>query len=243
MTHHAHTRQHLRPYAPNDGVLMVYLKLHAVSATAEGKSERQGPRLRPHRWACGSGAFYDVTPARGGPMENEFSYPIIARPGTMLALFAGFLALLHVLLVVLWPLRLRTWKKVDYVWLGVAALGIIGAAAETRRLIAATYASIAESRAAGDYALVRSKLEHIASPVVCRGMGADIQAEFDRMCQFGRASLARLPADPPDDSALAYLTERPNVTNGMLKDIYEGRAGRRAKQIRQGARTTHTTHR
>jgi hypothetical protein len=153
-------------------------------------------------------------------MEKELSYPILARPGAMLGIFAACLALLHIFLVKLRPLQPRTWKKVDYVWLGVAAVGIIGAAGEARRLIAATYAEIAKVGASADYDLVRRKLEHIASPVVCRGMTAALQAEYDQSCAFGRASLARLPADPPNDSALAFLRERPPVTDGMLKAIF-----------------------
>jgi len=61
-------------------------------------------------------------------MRNEFDYPFLAKPLWMIVVFALFLVAFHILLVKVWPLQKQAWKKVDYIWLGVAALAIIGTA-------------------------------------------------------------------------------------------------------------------
>ena len=50
-------------------------------------------------------------------MDKDFSYPILISPIVMFAVFAVFLVAFHLLLIRLWPLGKKAWKRVDYICL------------------------------------------------------------------------------------------------------------------------------
>ena len=64
-----------------------------------------------------------------------------------LLVFIGTLAICHVVLIYS-PLRLtvRAWKQVDYVWLTMSVISILGLVSQTRQLINANYIPWAERR-------------------------------------------------------------------------------------------------
>src|SRR6266446_2498812 len=162
-------------------------------------------------------------------MQNEFTYPVLARPLAMLGVFSACLITFHVLFVWLWPFTKRTWNIVDYIWLGVAAVGIVGAAGTIRRQIATNYAIIAESRAQTSYDLARHQVETLTSPAVCARFTRSefsppnldvIQQEYDRICQFGRDALKKIPVQMPKDAAFPNFGKRSEISNAMLKQIF-----------------------
>lgn len=78
---------------------------------------------------------------------NEFwTNVIISDGGNVLLLFLLLLTLSH-LLVFPKNLSKRAWKKVDYIWLGVAALGLLSLASDVRISIAKNWSEIESSRA------------------------------------------------------------------------------------------------
>lgn len=78
---------------------------------------------------------------------NEFwTNVIISNGGNVLLLFLLLLALSH-LLVFPKNLPKRVWKKVDYIWLGFTALGLLSLASDVRISIAKNWFEIESSRA------------------------------------------------------------------------------------------------
>lgn len=74
----------------------------------------------------------------------------------LLVLF-GFLLITLDLLLVRWlKLSKFAWKRIEYIWLGTVALGLISASAEVRNWLAAQQAQTAKLRAETQFSLLRS---------------------------------------------------------------------------------------
>src|SRR5690242_13770557 len=101
-------------------------------------------------------------------MDKDFSFPILSNPVAMLATLAIFVIVFHVVLIKLWPLRKKGWKIVDYIWLGVAVLGILGTVGAMRRQLAKGYVDTAEIRARGSYDLARYQMTSLTGIAVCQ---------------------------------------------------------------------------
>ena len=175
-------------------------------------------------------------------MEHEFQYPFVARPWAMLVVFVVAIIVAHVFLIWIARTRLarRGWKRVDYVWLGIASLAIFGTAGTMRREIAGEFAEIAEERASASYALARHQVALLSSSIVCGAFstpdaaisGARISArqaqrqeierlqeEYDQVCAFGREAIRKMPAQMPKESQLPGLGSQPRVEDSLLKEL------------------------
>src|SRR5262249_48599556 len=113
-----------------------------------------------------------ITPSRcetEATVGHEFQYPFVSRPWAMLVGVVGAIILAPAFLILLRRTKLarRGWKRVDYVWLGIASLAIFGTAGTMRREIAGEFAEIAEERASASYALARHQVALLSSSIVC----------------------------------------------------------------------------
>jgi hypothetical protein len=163
------------------------------------------------------------------PMDKDFTYPILISPVAMFVIFAICLLAFHLVLVKLWPLGKRGWKKVDYIWLAVAGLGILGTAGAMRRQIATSFAKTAEIRARSSYDFARYQMTSLAGPAVCltftksdfspRNLD-EIQVEYNRVCEFGRGVLNKVPSEMPKESGFPDFGKWPEVKDGILKEIF-----------------------
>lgn len=68
-----------------------------------------------------------------------FELPAVVSIRVVFAIFLVALVLCHMLFLFVFPLQKRGWKLVDYAWLSVTAVGLIGAVAQGRQLIATNY--------------------------------------------------------------------------------------------------------
>lgn len=157
--------------------------------------------------------------------------------------------LLHLLLVKLSPLSSIQWKKVDYIWLSFALLGILAAAANNRSAIAGNLVQLAEARNRGSLEWVYRSADFGTSAAICRsfvrGPASPPQEEFDRIqrefnsqCSWFKSVVASLgpldkrlqkPIDlqglvgpPPaaaDDWAIKSLVSAVAVYNSSLRDL------------------------
>lgn len=123
--------------------------------------------------------------------------------GVFLLTLAGF----HLVFVRWWPLDKVGWKKVDYLWLSLVVLGLIGGVGSARQEIARGIAASAESRLESAEDLVEDRLSFGQSSVICRTFIRSesspppevldqMQREFDQECAWFRAASDRLPTTP-----------------------------------------------
>jgi hypothetical protein len=161
-------------------------------------------------------------------MFNPF-FPPTTRPVWVFVAFLLVLGISDIVLVRWLRVGRRGWKYLDYVWLGFGVLGLIGSAAEARRAVASAQIGFANDHKASSYDLLRAEAGFVSGGAVCRRFERDewspsnlpeIQAEYDRVCEYGKQLKARLPAEPPQQLDVTPFRNRPKVGDGMLSQIY-----------------------
>ena len=164
-------------------------------------------------------------------MHYEPFLPITASVPWVLGVFVGCLFVFHIALVQVWKLQAVSWKRVDYVWLGITALGLLGAVSEVRRMVADNQIATQRSILVSAYDDLRREIHFMTSAAVCRQFVRSehspqdfdaIQREYDSVCQFAKQLQSRVPSDPPADLQGLALTERPRVTDDVLRNILDG---------------------
>jgi hypothetical protein len=90
---------------------------------------------------------------------------VSARPGYLLLAFLLLLAVMHLVLLLWLKLDDLSWKKVDYVWLGAAALGLMASSAQAGRMLSERYLITERASVASAYSLLRDTLS--SPPGVC----------------------------------------------------------------------------
>jgi len=162
-------------------------------------------------------------------MDKDFSYPILINPIVMFGIFAIFLIAFYVSLIRLWPLGKKGWKRVDYIWLSVAALGILGTAGALRRELASHFVVTAEIRAQSSYDLARDQISNLSGPAICQTFiksefvlpnFEERQQESNRVCEFGRGALNKIPPKMPKESSFPDFGKYPDVKDEFLKRIF-----------------------
>ena len=128
-----------------------------------------------------------------------------ARPGYLLLVFLVMLLLLHVVLVSWWKLDDITWKRVDYVWLGAAGLGLLAASAQAERVLAERYLIDQRVATASNYSFLRATLANPPGVCVPRTRSDFSPPNFDeivkeqaQLCEKAREIAARMK--PLNDS-------------------------------------------
>ena len=163
-------------------------------------------------------------------MDTEFALPFLAETKWVLGAFALSLAIFHWLLVYHFKLSKAAWKKVNYVWLGAGALGLVGAVEVPRNAVSDNLLSLAESRMTGALQLLHSTAQFGTSGAVCRTFVrspvsppepefSNSQKEYDTACSWFKQVLPMLPTKLEELSeplAIDRLPALPMVSDQAL---------------------------
>lgn len=132
-----------------------------------------------------------------------------ANLSTLALFFIGCLAGWHLLLIFLLKIGEITWKKLDYLWLFLAALSIIPISVDVRAWLAPGYYDLARSRAENYFKMLRLFAGGDQPPAyVCAKYNRsessprnfeEIQAEYNSMCEWNTKFLAKLPKELGED--------------------------------------------
>jgi hypothetical protein len=155
-------------------------------------------------------------------------FPLAAHPGQLLSVFVALLVIFDLILVRWLKIDAIAWKRVDYIWLCAAAVGLIGTSMDARRVLAE--AAIDNRRIDRElaYAEVLYNVKFMTGPAVCRTFTRreyspsnfdQIQAEYDAVCKFARESA--LPTKPPETLTEFHMASRPSTSNEVLLDIFK----------------------
>ena len=138
---------------------------------------------------------------------TELRPPLWTSPGWIFAVFVSSLVVFHLMFV--WPRNLtkRGWKVVDYFWLGVGLLGVIGSVGIGRQAIAENLLTTARARVNFFASEVESALRFGTSGAICRRFVRTefspppeefdrLQREFDAQCAWFTQAIERLKASP-----------------------------------------------
>ena len=158
------------------------------------------------------------------------SLPITASALWTLGIFLVALVSFHLILVVALKLDKVGWKKVDYFWLGFTALSLLTAASEVRRLVAGNRLAFDSTYRDATYERLRDRADFMRSGAVCVEFVRsefspsdfdESQAQFRKLCDYGKKLYASLPSKPPDAFLELKLPARPAVTDQSLLGYYE----------------------
>jgi hypothetical protein len=125
----------------------------------------------------------------------------------LLGVFVFFLVVLDLILVRWLKLGKAAWKRVDYIWLAVAALGLLSTSSEARRLLATNLLENQKVFTAASYSHFRYLAEFGTGPVICRQFTQtqyspenldEMQREYDLACEYYKSLVAALPTTVPE---------------------------------------------
>ena len=161
-------------------------------------------------------------------MANDGVFPISASALYLFGVFLAALLTFDVVFVRIWKLGKIGWKRVDYVWLGVAAIGLFGAAAEVRRMVSANVVEVRKARQIAAYSALRNHVRFMTGIVVCgtfvRSEDSptnlnELQREHDEICRFASRLYKALPPEPPDTLKQEQFRNRPGANSRILLEI------------------------
>lgn len=143
--------------------------------------------------------------------SEPFFVQLSSNPWYLLPFFILLLMLFHLIFVVLLPLSDKTWKKVEYIWFGAAALGLLGASMQAGRFVGSNYLknSSADTILISVYADLRENLKWGIDGGVCTTFQRPSQSDkyidevvavHDRLCEDYKVLYARLPETLPSDA-------------------------------------------
>jgi hypothetical protein len=163
-------------------------------------------------------------------MPNEPYFPLTARPLGLFLAFLVCLVIFHLVFAVFFRLSKLGWKVVDYIWLSVTALSLIGAAFGVRHMLASSQVDGRKSYLKDSYKRLGDEAGFLTGVAVCRKFTRSefsppspeferVQGEYDDMCRFGRALLSALPKEAPMDTNEIKWPPRPRTTDKSLIEM------------------------
>lgn len=166
-------------------------------------------------------------------MPDFFSYPITTSPLALVIVFLVALVLSHLILLPLLGDREVRWQYIDYVWLPLAFIGLVGTTQMNRSEMASTYLSVWQSRAENLLALSRSTVANYGrddSYVCSKGKRSlysppaeifdAIERDHASTCEWFRSVKPLLPhtiAEVPQGYSFSYLPPPPKLTSPAAK--------------------------
>lgn len=155
-------------------------------------------------------------------MDTEFALPFFAETKWVIGVFVLSLGIFHWLLIHHLNLSKAAWKKVDYVWLGVGALGLVGAVEVPRNIVSDNLLSRAENRMISTLQQLHSAAEFGTSSAICgtftrsstsppEPMFSNSQREYDATCSWFKQVLPMLPTKREELSVPLTMNRFPTV--------------------------------
>jgi len=134
---------------------------------------------------------------------DDLVLPKLTSTLWILGVLVMALVAFHLSLLRWFPLDKLAWKKVDYVWLSLALLGVIGSVISARQEVARALISTAQSQLEASARLVEDRLAFGRGSAVCRVLVRSelsppaetfsrVQREYDELCSWFRTASERL---------------------------------------------------
>jgi hypothetical protein len=155
--------------------------------------------------------------------------PLTAKPLWLFGILTVLLILFDLVLVRWLKLNKVAWKRVDYIWLSVAAIGLYGTAAEVRRLTAEESLPMRKEIREAAYDRVIDSVRLSTGGAVCRKFVRtdlsppnfdEIVREFDSACKFTTTLAGAIPPKAPEKLDTTIFKRRPVVTDEGLKEQF-----------------------
>lgn len=137
-------------------------------------------------------------------MDIKYELPFFVEIQWVFAVFFIFLILFHWILVFRLKLGKIAWKKVDYIWLGVGAIGLMASTSTPRGIIIDNLIHRAEMQISGELQLLHSVETSNTNSSVCikfvhspnspaEPYFSETQRQYDATCNWLRRAKAIIP--------------------------------------------------
>lgn len=161
---------------------------------------------------------------------NQAYFPPASNIGIVLVVFVVLLISCDLLLVRMFPLSKKVWKRIDYIWLSFAALGLISASAQVRIFVASVELNNCNMRIMSAYDSLHSSITSYAKKpsYLCRTFVrtefsppepefSNTQNEFNQACAWFQSIAVDLPPHPSIKQDNIHKIQLPN-TPFMFRD-------------------------
>lgn len=150
--------------------------------------------------------------------------------GAVAALFTLTL-IFHVILIWLYPRTKTQWKRIDYIWISLAALGLVGETDSIKKRILEARIDGIAWQIPSAYEYMCSRLSADGSPTVCRGFVRseysppnfdEIVADYDRSCKWSKEVFAIIQKIDTQEYSIIDTTKLPiliTTDNNWFKNI------------------------
>jgi len=142
-----------------------------------------------------------------------------------LLLLGFFLAAFHYLFIRKFPLCNKTWKRLDYLWLGVAAIGLISLASNIRIDIASNWVDFERQRATSYFSITGFLQENPVDTYYCMEIATsdnsppnidEIIQDFDAACTWREEVHVLLSNLKPEELPEIPLASLPKMGTQQL---------------------------
>ncbi len=125
-------------------------------------------------------------------MNDFLTNTIISNPGYFFLLFLGFLLICHLFILAVRPGKIGL-IIIDYIWLSIAAIGLMTLVSDVRVSIAKNWVKIEESSAKGRLELLQSRFGSPENTYLCMEITSlgdpgedfyDYKREYDLRCEW-----------------------------------------------------------
>ncbi len=137
-------------------------------------------------------------------------------------------ALLHTLFVFLFPQNKRFWKKMDYIWLGLATLSIVTASQKVRIVVYDNYQNRAESLTISSFSSLNNNVQF---SLPCKNFIKsefspenfdEIVAEYKRICTWNKGFESEIAAlNPKEFPDVMFKTPKAPIESVELNQYLE----------------------
>ena len=189
---------------------------------------------------------------------NELALPWFTDFRWVIAWFVAFLLLCHVAFIRVFSLSSTAWKRVDYIWLSMAFVGLIGSVGNGREYIAKNLLKMEIHRLESAHDFVEGRARFGTSEAICREFVRSefspppqeferIQNGYNSQCKWFRKALALIQTSAPSLHELNAQVLFGPYTAGGDQETYRlfsdavARYNAGVKNVAQLRRETETT--
>lgn len=146
----------------------------------------------------------------------------------VILLFVVLSAISHLVLINWLKIGKIGWKRIDYIWLAAAALGLLGTTAEVRKFNATNLIESRKISTESAYKSFRSQIEFGTGPAVCGPFIRteyspknfdELQNEYSLACEYNKRILTLIPENISKDYQpieLPAIVIRPQLNDKLI---------------------------
>jgi gamma-glutamyl AIG2-like cyclotransferase len=173
---------------------------------------------------------------------NTVIEELSSRPLYIFAAFVLLLLIFHLVLLYWMKLNDQSWKRVDYVWLGLAVLGLLSASAQSEHFLSKRYLETFERpRTQTAYKLLRMTLDSYTAMCLPRQRTPASPPNFDEivqeqqtLCRRAQEIMANMPTNITDNfPPLEKTGYEPFGINAKYEKSYVRSVAEAAEQYRE----------